>query len=116
MLKTYLQKQKSPVNRRGFKRHEEGLGRNNTNVFATLWTFNFKLHHTVCLSKQSMVGATTYVFTSVKASAALTNNNAARANSLTTKTFYTKTLTLRVASVTSNTTSLHVSHESLLIP
>ncbi|MFT6550787.1 MAG: hypothetical protein ACJA1I_000818, partial [Zhongshania marina] len=30
MLKTYLQKQKSPVNRRGFKRHEEGLGRNNT--------------------------------------------------------------------------------------
>jgi hypothetical protein len=82
----------------------------NANVSTIFWAFYLENHFTIAGGKQSMIFAYTYIIAGVKLGAALANQNISSSNHLTTKTLYAQSLRLRVASVSSTTACLLVSH------
>ncbi len=65
-------------------------GRNHAHVATILRTFDLELHHAVNLGEQRVIPATAYIDTVVHRCAALTDNDAAGIDGLTTVNLYTQ--------------------------
>jgi hypothetical protein len=83
-------KQKSPDNAGLFHAERSDRRFYYRDVLTLLWAFDNKLHHTVRFGEQGVIAAQANVLTRMKTSAALTNDNSARLNLLTTVNFYTQ--------------------------
>src|SRR5687768_14597379 len=86
------------------------LGANDTHVTTIARALDFKLHGAVSFGKQRMVFAHADISARMKLRTALTNDDAASVNRLTTKHLDAKTFTFRVPTVAGTTTCFLVSH------
>jgi len=77
-------------------------------MLAVFGAFDFELYNACLQCKQCVVLTHTNIVTGVKSAATLANNNATSIDKLTSVTFYTKTLGIRIATVARTTTCFFI--------
>src|SRR5690606_14189326 len=90
-------------------------GGHNTDVTTVARALHFKFHRTFRFGEQGMVFTYANVFTWMKLSAALTNDDAAGVDGLTAENFNAKAFTFGIATVAGTTACFLVSHEYVLL-
>ncbi len=89
---------------------DQRSGRNHADAFAVFRSFDFELDHAIGLGKQGMVPTTSHIVTGMNPGAALTDDNAASFDCLTTKHLHTQALGIGIATVTCTTACFFMCH------